>query len=551
MDVVKRYVLPIFEKECRTTTDRNRSSLMGLPSPRQLGDFKGSVYGELKLSERLQGSLDELKENFSKQTEAFKDAQQMTAELKADNAKLSRDNSRLLVEVETLHTRLSSTTCEVQSEALKKEEIRSQLSEYRGIVKQLTEEVRTLSEANHIQKALNDKWRNIALILKNENELLHMEITVKAEHLKGLYEAINRVLGFPVLTDKLRYEVEVIRKSFLGSRATLAAASSEVEAALGLKDKAEMHFAEMLVLYKESAGSRDKTLRFLNAKVVQLSANLEIANEERIQLQEDLGELEKRNMLLAKEYDILRSKVKQFNIRRRTEQEEQTCKFCGRVFFESENYSWSCKTHKSDFGGKIWWCCGKEGKDSKGCMLKKHIANRDEDRLIPQSTEKHKPRPCQVSHSQFCREYGHEATACPRDPNPQGNVDNLQVETSRLQSVHRRRIKTKQQADDIKERALAELEQKMFGGAFADSNVTSLSSSVDHGVDGRCYPDVMRWKDQTPFNKAEVRCTQGLYDLDAGVDDIISALFPKKSKKSSTPTMPSSARVRFSLSSDS
>jgi hypothetical protein len=40
---------------------------------------------------------------------------------------------------------------------------------------------------------------------------------------------------------------------------------------------------------------------------------------------------------------------------------------------ESENFNWSCRTHQSEFGGEMWWCCGKIGKDAIGCKFsKKH-----------------------------------------------------------------------------------------------------------------------------------------------------------------------------------
>ena len=30
-------------------------------------------------------------------------------------------------------------------------------------------------------------------------------------------------------------------------------------------------------------------------------------------------------------------------------------------YLDSENYNWSCRTHTSEFGGEMWWCCGKAG----------------------------------------------------------------------------------------------------------------------------------------------------------------------------------------------
>ena len=45
---------------------------------------------------------------------------------------------------------------------------------------------------------------------------------------------------------------------------------------------------------------------------------------------------------------------------------------------ESENFNWSCRTHRSEYSGEIWWCCGKTGKESLGCKFGKHL-NRNDD----------------------------------------------------------------------------------------------------------------------------------------------------------------------------
>jgi len=48
------------------------------------------------------------------------------------------------------------------------------------------------------------------------------------------------------------------------------------------------------------------------------------------------------------------------------------CANCGKDFDEKANFNWSCRTHKSTFGGEIWWCCGRKGKDDPGCRFGKH-----------------------------------------------------------------------------------------------------------------------------------------------------------------------------------
>jgi hypothetical protein len=56
----------------------------------------------------------------------------------------------------------------------------------------------------------------------------------------------------------------------------------------------------------------------------------------------------------------------------------KTCRVCTVDYNEKENYNWSCRTHQSEYGGEMWWCCGKKGKDQPGCKFAKHENKDDE-----------------------------------------------------------------------------------------------------------------------------------------------------------------------------
>ena len=42
------------------------------------------------------------------------------------------------------------------------------------------------------------------------------------------------------------------------------------------------------------------------------------------------------------------------------------CKNCKREYQEKDNLNWSCRVHRSEWGGDIWWCCGKTTKGAPG-----------------------------------------------------------------------------------------------------------------------------------------------------------------------------------------
>jgi hypothetical protein len=43
-------------------------------------------------------------------------------------------------------------------------------------------------------------------------------------------------------------------------------------------------------------------------------------------------------------------------------------------FSDKENFNWSCRTHSSEWGGTVWWCCGKTDFEAPGCKFSKHVA---------------------------------------------------------------------------------------------------------------------------------------------------------------------------------
>ena len=56
------------------------------------------------------------------------------------------------------------------------------------------------------------------------------------------------------------------------------------------------------------------------------------------------------------------------------------CVKCSKEFIESENFNWSCHFHQYEYCeiSHIWWCCGKEDSNAKGCKMQKHTTKEDE-----------------------------------------------------------------------------------------------------------------------------------------------------------------------------
>lgn len=85
-------------------------------------------------------------------------------------------------------------------------------------------------------------------------------------------------------------------------------------------------------------------------------------------------------------------------------------------FNEKENFNWSCKLHQGEWGGEIWWCCGKTVKEAIGCKYQKH-EHKDENEDSDDEEGEGKAKFDRHLRCNCCREIGHLVSNCPRDPN--------------------------------------------------------------------------------------------------------------------------------------
>ena len=65
----------------------------------------------------------------------------------------------------------------------------------------------------------------------------------------------------------------------------------------------------------------------------------------------------------------------------------------------------------------MWWCCGKTTKDAPGCKFSKHVSKEDEDEDMEQQEETDAALKNKYARCYCCKEKGHRAQDCPRDPN--------------------------------------------------------------------------------------------------------------------------------------
>ncbi len=118
--------------------------------------------------------------------------------------------------------------------------------------------------------------------------------------------------------------------------------------------------------------------KFKNQNEILLK-QLQLAQEENKSQWEKTKSLEKKLKEFETESKKLKLQIIRLKLRKgRSENMSKICKNCSKEYAEKENFNWSCRTHQSDWGGEVWWCCGKRGIDQPGCKFGKHKSKEEE-----------------------------------------------------------------------------------------------------------------------------------------------------------------------------
>jgi hypothetical protein len=110
--------------------------------------------------------------------------------------------------------------------------------------------------------------------------------------------------------------------------------------------------------------------------------------------------------------EILTRRLDKIKKRKRFDPTCQVCRKCNKAYEEKDNFNWSCRMHRSEWGGTMWWCCGKTQLHALGCNARKHSPMKDGESEEEELDNAENKKRCYV-----CREKGHEAADCLKDPN--------------------------------------------------------------------------------------------------------------------------------------
>ena len=207
------------------------------------------------------------------------------------------------------------------------------------------------------------------------------------EKLKGLFDAISNLTGTKSVNAKLTDETEKVVICVNKLAKSTQKLMKDIGELTHSRDSLVEDYYQMSIMRQEIQSQKESLSKLLKEKTTFLQKKWEESEGIKEAFKQEVSKLEKKLKDLNEEYMKLRQRMKQNKFISADKVDEKICKLCAKIYFENENYNWSCRIHHSEWSGEIYFCCGKTVKDSPGCRTAKHVS-KEEDEDLPDDVEK-------------------------------------------------------------------------------------------------------------------------------------------------------------------
>lgn len=341
LEVLRKYLLPMFEADGRNVKARTRPSIYGVA---QSSDRSRT---ENKLSDIIGKELKQMKEEL----------QILKSKLEITETEKEKIKNEVCNYNEMLIT--SSCTLEMmkyQSESAKQSILRAELNS--TSVNQQIGEYQHLTSVKESEKLLigellsKERNRNVTLDNKS-NELQHwhalfqMQSDIMGERLKGLYLACENITSSAKGKDKLVNENNKLRQNVIDIFFYDLQCNELCKMTItNSKDYVHNNYSQSIqrISYREEAVNLRQHMKEV---LKQKSKQINHANDEKDFLEQKCLGLEKKFNELNEGYKKMRQQMAELNLKRKLNglDEEKLCKYCNKNYFDKDNFNWSCSLH--------------------------------------------------------------------------------------------------------------------------------------------------------------------------------------------------------------
>lgn len=204
-------------------------------------------------------------------------------------------------------------------------------------------------------KLENEKLTNKVIEFKHTNSLLKMETDIIGDRLNILNESIMSLGDAKQVEDRMKALISGKEKEMKSLKEELEGFKIMASRYLNERDKYIQDIDILNKSYKNKINEKESTISTQKQRINDLEKELK-------DLKQSYHELDEKSSLMQKNYKNMKLEIEKLQQRlikmRRTRNiniNQKICKNCQKEYLESENFNWSCITHKAEFGGKMWW----------------------------------------------------------------------------------------------------------------------------------------------------------------------------------------------------
>ncbi|TNV84813.1 hypothetical protein FGO68_gene13458 [Halteria grandinella] len=201
-------------------------------------------------------------------------------------------------------------------------------------------------------------------------EVNNIERQVLGGQVQGLHALIPIVENYKHLEDSRTFREEIMLNKLTECELDKSRLEGEIHNCL--TDRNEIMSSFNVYKHQTTKQLEEKQLA-LNTFKQEMKGYIDEAQGKKTELEATLALLQKataENQDLRAEMDKLRQRISMLRQNRNwnlsSKIKQKYCKNCKREYLEQENFNWSCRVHRSSWGGDIWWCCGKTTKGAPG-----------------------------------------------------------------------------------------------------------------------------------------------------------------------------------------
>ncbi|CDW73124.1 ankyrin repeat domain containing protein [Stylonychia lemnae] len=388
-----------------------------------------SVFHELKLSEQLMNEIYGLRNDIDNLQIQKEEMQIFINRLQTGNNDLSHKINLYGKKYKTIKQRFVTVAQDLRNEKMLCKRLQNSMQEMNNLFKINEQQRKTISQCCNDTRIQNEKLNNRVIELKQLLAIVRMENNIMGDQLKLLHNSFSNIGDCEKIQNKCNFELS--RGYELNEERINELNEIQVELSKALEENTEIRsiMRDLNANKKKLIEDKEKFLHFFKEKMNQMETELNESKTSKEQIKEEFTKLEKLLISVTNEREKLKIKIQKLKNRRAVDLDQKICKNCGKEYLQNENFNWSCRTHRSDWGGEMWWCCGKTKKEAPGCKYAKHETKDDEEEEKTHDQED-KSRIKQLK-CICCKEAGHLAKDCMRDPNLRTN-QNIQEELLRI-----------------------------------------------------------------------------------------------------------------------